>query len=74
MASETRPDRRRAMRRQRDLAKLGMLGTMGVLVATGMQRGRLPRRLHLYAGVALLAFSYWHTRLYPTGNRERDRP
>lgn len=59
------------LRRRRSLAKAGMLGTMGTLVATALMRGRGPKSVHLWAGVALLGFSYWHSRLYPTDYQNR---
>jgi hypothetical protein len=55
---------RNCLTSQREIAKLGMLGALGVLVWTGMQRRRYTG-LHLGAGVALLGFTLWHCSLYP---------
>lgn len=64
--------RSRSRRQKRDLAKTGMLGAMGVLVLTGMRRAPGSRALHVWAGVALLGFTYWHSRLY-AGECRDDR-
>ena len=48
---------------QRDLAKLGMVASMGTLLVTGFM-GRKASRVHICSGVALIGFSYWHYRLY----------
>ena len=48
---------------QREWAKIGMVASMGVLVATGFM-GRKGRNLHIGAGLALIGCSYWHYRLY----------
>ena len=60
-----------ALRGRRKVAKAGMLGSMGALVLTGLQRGRGAGPLHLWAGLALLDFTYWHSRLYPTEYQTR---
>lgn len=54
-----------ALRRKRNVAKAGMTGSMAALVLSGLMRGRGPRSLHVAAGVALLVFTVWHSRLYP---------
>jgi hypothetical protein len=48
---------------QRDLAKIGMVASMGTLLITGFL-GRKASRLHIGSGLALIGFSYWHYRLY----------
>ncbi|BBO84056.1 hypothetical protein [Desulfosarcina ovata] len=48
---------------QRELAKVGMVTSMGALLVTGFM-GREASRLHIGAGLALIGFSYWHYRLY----------
>ncbi|PID40002.1 MAG: hypothetical protein CR984_05475 [Proteobacteria bacterium] len=50
-------------REQRELAKLGMVASMGTLLVTGFM-GREASRLHIGSGLALIGFSYWHYRLY----------
>jgi hypothetical protein len=48
---------------QRELAKIGMVASMGTLLITGFM-GREASRLHIGSGLALIGFSYWHYRLY----------
>jgi len=48
---------------KRDLAKLGMVVSMGTLMVTGFM-GREASRMHIGSGLALIGFSYWHYRLY----------
>ncbi len=50
-----------------DLTKTGMAVSMGLLVWTGMGKGRRSRpgrTLHTWAGIALIGFSVWHYHLY----------
>jgi hypothetical protein len=60
-------------KRQRTLAKAGVVAALGVLVWTGMAR---PRRrymqLHTLTGMALIGFTLWHWSLY--GRAERPAP
>lgn len=60
------------LRRKRKAAKAGMTGTLAALVLTGMMRGRVTRPLHVAAGVAFLAFTLWHSRLYPVNLKGGD--
>ncbi len=58
-------DRRRRLQRNRSLAKVGMVGAMGLLVLTGyLRRAPNARLLHVCAGVALLGLGAWHHTLY----------
>jgi hypothetical protein len=50
-------------RDQRELAKVGMVASMGTLLITGFM-GREASRLHIGSGLALIGFSYWHYKLY----------
>ncbi|ADD68894.1 conserved hypothetical protein [Denitrovibrio acetiphilus DSM 12809] len=52
------------LQKKRRYAKYAMAGAMGVLVYTGMQRGRTSRSLHIAAGTALVGLSVYHTLLY----------
>lgn len=62
------------LQRKREVAKWGMVATMGALVATGYFRSRTARKAHIVAGVALLGFTYWHQVLYsPNGKRAKSR-
>lgn len=50
---------------KKEVAKLGMTTTMGITVATAMfMKNKTMKKLHIGAGVALVAFSYWHHTLY----------
>ena len=51
------------IKNQRELAKIGMVASMGTLLVTGFM-GREASRLHVGSGLALIGFSYWHYRLY----------
>lgn len=66
--------KRDRIRRQRALAKAGMLGTLGVVVWTGYQRGRRFIPWHTAAGVAMIGFTLWHMGLYcNNGNNSKSR-
>jgi hypothetical protein len=62
-------------KRQRTLAKAGVLATLGILVWTGMQR---PRRrympLHTWSGMALIGLTLWHWSLYMPRSAKSARP
>lgn len=45
---------------QRDLAKAGMIASLGTLVVTGFLRFKGSWMLHTWAGVFLVGFSLWH--------------
>lgn len=45
---------------QRDLAKAGMIASLGTLVVTGFFRFKGSWMLHTWAGVFLVGFSLWH--------------
>ncbi|PID73999.1 MAG: hypothetical protein CSB33_00865 [Desulfobacterales bacterium] len=54
----------------RELAKLGLTTTLGVLVVTGFSsRSATARKLHVLAGGALLGLSLWHSMLYQPKKR-----
>ncbi|ABC21829.1 hypothetical protein [Rhodospirillum rubrum] len=61
--------KRERLRRDRALAKNGMVLSMGALVLTGALHGHGARKAHVAAGVALMGFAYWHHTLYPTSGR-----
>lgn len=53
---------------KREVAKLAIVGSMIVTVATSFaMRNRTMRRLHIGAGAALVGFSLWHQALYQKG-------
>jgi len=45
---------------QREIAKAGMLSSLGTLFLTGLFKFKGARLLHVWAGWALLGFSIWH--------------
>lgn len=49
------------LRQKRDLAKTGMVASMGGVLLTGMMK---QKKAHIVSGVAFLGFAYWHTTLY----------
>ncbi len=51
-------------RKKRRYAKYAMAAAMGVLVISGMQRGRTARNLHTASGIVLVGLSVYHTYLY----------
>jgi hypothetical protein len=49
-----------AVAARRELAKAGMVSSLGTLFLTGFLRFKGTRLLHTWAGWALLGFSIWH--------------
>lgn len=47
-------------RRNRSLAKAGLVAALGTLAATALIGGKPSRRLHVVSGVALLGLAAWH--------------
>jgi hypothetical protein len=45
---------------QREIAKAGMVSSLGTLFLTGFFRFKGARLIHTWAGWALLGFSIWH--------------
>jgi thiosulfate reductase cytochrome b subunit len=45
---------------QRELAKAGMVSSLGTLFLTGFLRFKGSGMIHTWAGWALLGFSIWH--------------
>lgn len=45
---------------QREIAKAGMVSSLGTLFVTGLIKFKGARLLHSWAGWALLGFSIWH--------------
>ncbi|CAG8999471.1 MAG: hypothetical protein CENE_01445 [Candidatus Celerinatantimonas neptuna] len=52
---------REEIRRKRELAKAGMVASLGSVLITGMLD---KKKAHVVSGVAFLGFAYWHTLLY----------
>ena len=58
----------------RELAKIGLMVTMGALVITGMSRTRSARKAHVVAGGIFIGLSVWHHMLYaPANNNNAER-
>lgn len=66
------------LRRQRDLAKKGMLVSLGAVTVTGVmlmyqthRRGRTSGAAiaHVAAGLAMVGTSWWHHVLYPPAKK-----
>lgn len=55
---------RQELRKRREMAKWGMVASMGTCVLTGMLGGKTNKKLHVTSGVAFLGMAYWHTTLY----------
>ncbi|MEJ2640647.1 MAG: hypothetical protein P8010_13820 [Desulfosarcinaceae bacterium] len=49
-----------ALRKRKAAAKMGMTGSMGALVISGLFKFQGAKSLHLYSGLGLLAFAFWH--------------
>ena len=47
-------------RLNRRLPKVGMIGSLGTLVFSGLIRFKGAKSLHVWAGVAFVGFSIWH--------------
>ena len=56
----------------KDIAKSGMVVSLGVLAWTGLGRGRQNKALHTWAGVALVGFSVWHYNAYQPHQNKRS--
>lgn len=50
--------------KKRRYAKYAMAAAMGVLVISGMQKGKTARNVHTLSGIALVGLSVYHTYLY----------
>ncbi len=60
---------RQAIDSRKSAAKIGMSLSMGALAATGLMRGRGAKTLHIWSGMALVGFAFWHYHLYQPGAR-----
>jgi hypothetical protein len=57
---DVQPGRKNTAADQREIAKAGMVSSIGTLFLTGFFRFKGARGLHTWAGWALLGFSVWH--------------
>lgn len=62
---------RNTLRVKRKTAIAGMTVCMAALVVTGYNRGRSMRKIHSWAGLALIGLSVWHWRLYQPKKTQR---
>jgi hypothetical protein len=60
------------LKKKQELAKAGMTASLAITTVSGFMRGRRARRVHVWAGVALIGFSFWHHRLYRDDMLERE--
>jgi len=49
------------LKKKRELAKTGMVASMGGVLLSGMMKNK---KVHVATGVAFMGFAYWHTTLY----------
>jgi hypothetical protein len=54
------PIQKVAFAEQREIAKAGMVSSLGTLFLTGLFKFKGARLLHTWSGWALLGFSIWH--------------
>jgi len=67
----TGKERRKEIEEKKSIAKIGMTASLGVLVVTGLTRGRGAKALHVWSGIALMGFSWWHHQLYQPKSRNK---
>ena len=48
------------LKEQRTMAKIGMAGSLGALIASGFFKFQGAKFIHVYSGFGLLAFTVWH--------------
>lgn len=58
------------IQRKRELAKTGMVASMGGVILTGMMK---QKKAHTALSVAFLGFAYWHTTLYANNPNKKRR-
>ncbi len=51
------------VKNKRKAAKMGMTISLGSLVLSGLIHFKGHKNLHIWSGIALLGFSFWHHRL-----------
>lgn len=49
---------------KREVAKLGMVATLGLTVATALKMKGKNKKIHTGAGFAFVGFAFWHHMLY----------
>ncbi len=48
------------LKEQRAVAKMGMAGSLGALIVSGLFKFQGAKSIHIYSGFGLLAFTVWH--------------
>lgn len=67
-----REQERQELTNKRELAKTGMVASLGGVLLTGMMK---KKKAHIATSVAFLGFAYWHSTLYPNKpNKKKERP
>ena len=49
---------------KQEIAKIGMVTTLGLTVATSLKMKGINKKIHIGAGVAFCGFALWHHYLY----------
>ena len=57
------------LEKKKSTAKTGITLSLGVLIATGCMKGRGAKIFHIWSGIALVGFSFWHHDLYQPKTR-----
>ncbi len=60
------------LKRKQELAKVGMTVTLTIVTISGFMRGRRAKKVHVWTGIGLIGFSFWHHRLYQPDVLERE--
>jgi len=56
---------------KREVAKIGMVTTLGLTVATAMKMKGKNKKIHIGAGFAFVGFAFWHHMLYQNKNTKK---
>jgi len=57
---------------KREVAKIGMVTTLGLTVATAMNMKGKNKKIHIGAGFAFVGFAFWHHMLYQNKKKKKD--
>ncbi|MDR1460057.1 MAG: hypothetical protein LBI78_00225 [Campylobacteraceae bacterium] len=68
----TKTQMKDTLKTKKEIAKVGMTLSLGILTASAfMLKNKTAKKVHVAAGVALIGFSYWHHKLYQSGNKKQ---
>jgi hypothetical protein len=59
---------------KQELAKIGMVATLGLTVATSLKMKGINKKIHIGAGVAFCGFALWHHLLYQKKAIQNKQP